>query len=180
MTARRLVSPVAALATLFTLVLPGARARAYEDQYTLSLDAGYAAVLANPDLPTHGVQLGVAASLGLTSGWSLRGRLAYAAHPASEVLHVASVGAEVYYALDILRFVPFVGLGIDGIGTIQSGTFGADFGVHAVLGLDWLVSRDVLLGLDVRPYVLPFSLAANGIDPVYLTVAIRVALVFDR
>lgn len=176
----RLASSTAALATLLTLALPGTRARAYEDQYTLSVDAGYAAVLANPDLPTHGIQVGIGASLGLTAGWSLRGRLAYAAHPASETLHVASVGAEVYYVLDILRFVPFVGIGIDGIGTIQSGAFGADLGLHAVLGLDWLVSRDVLVGLDVRPYVLPFSLAENGIDPVYLTVDIRVALVFDR
>lgn len=171
---------VLALGILAVSGAQAAPAKAYEDQATLFLDLGYAAVLANPDLPTSGVQLGLGGSIGLTDAWTVRARGSYGLHPASTSLHVATLGAEVYYVLDILKFVPFFGLGLDGVATIFDGGFGLDLGLHAVVGLDWLVSREWVVGLDIRPYVLPFSLASSGVDPVYLTVDLRVSFVFDR
>jgi hypothetical protein len=159
-------------------------AEAYEEQATLFVDLGYAAALANEDLPTSGAQIGLGGSWGLTDAWTIRGRLAYAAHPASEVLHVGIVGVEVFYMLDILELVPFAGLGIDGIGTIHdggSGTFfGADFAIHAVVGLDWLVSRRLIVGVDVRPYILPLSFDDDPLSPVYLSANVRLSIVFER
>lgn len=167
----------AALALL--LALPSA-ALAYEDEVTLSVGTGYAAVLANPDLPTHGARLAVDVGIGLNDAWTLTPRAEWVFHPASTMLQVGIVGVELTYAFDILEVVPFFGLGVDGIGTLRDGAFGADLAVHAVVGLDWLVTRDWLVGLDVRPYVLPFSLADSGIDPVYLTVGVHVGYGFER
>lgn len=171
--------PFACLAALAWLALPSP-ARAYEDQVTLSLGTGYAAVLANPDLPTHGARIALDVGIGLNDAWTLTPRAEWVFHPASATLHVGLVGVEVTYAFDILEVVPFFGLGVDGIGTLRGGAFGVDLAAHVVLGLDWLVTRDWLVGLDVRPYVLPFSLADNGIDPVYLTVGVHVGYGFER
>ncbi|MCB9614294.1 MAG: hypothetical protein H6722_17800 [Sandaracinus sp.] len=169
----------AALAVLGVVALPST-ASAYEDEVTLSIGTGYGVVLANPDLPTHGARLAVDVGIGLNDAWTLTPRVEWVFHPASEMLHVGIVGLETTYAFDILEIVPFFGLGLDGIGTLRDGAFGVDLAVHAVVGLDWLVTRDWLVGLDVRAYVLPFSLATNGIDPVYLTVGLHVGYGFER
>ena len=170
---------MAIFAATLTLV-NAAPAAAYEDQVTLDLDVGGGFVLANGDAPTAGVGFGVGAGFGLGTAWTLRGRISYALHPSASSLQVLTAGAEVHYALDILKFVPFFGVGIDGIGTVRDGTFGADVAVHALLGLDWLLSRKIVVGIDIRPYVLPFSLADRGIDPVYLSATLRLSVVFDR
>jgi len=168
------------LALLGFLAAFGAReAHAYEDQATLSLDVGYAAVLANPDLPPHGAMVGLSGTWGLSDAFSIGARLAYAAHPGDPLLHVGIAGVEVVYLLDIVTVVPFFGLGTDAILTAADGGAGVDWGLHAVLGLDWLVSREWIVGVDIRPYVLPLSLADNGVDPVYLSVSLRASMVFD-
>ena len=159
-------------------------AHAYEDQATLFVDLGYGVALANDALPPHGLAIGLGGSWGLTDAWTLRGRLGYAVHPATPALHVATVGAEVFYLLDLLQLVPFAGVGIDGLGTVfddGSGTsVGANVALHAIVGLDWLVSRRVILGVDVRPYILPFSFDDGSLAPVYLSASLRFSLVFER
>ncbi|MBX3249631.1 MAG: hypothetical protein KF901_20815 [Myxococcales bacterium] len=171
---------LAALLMISALHETASEARAYEDKITLGVGVGYAAVLANPDLPTHGARLAVEVGIGLNDAWSLTPRFEYVLHPATSALHVGLLGVEVTYALDIVAVVPVFGLGLDAIGTVRGGSFGADIAAHVVVGLDWLVSRTWLLGLDVRAYFLPLSLAETGVDPVYLTAGLRVAFVFDR
>lgn len=172
---------VVVLALLGALAaLVPASAHAYEDKITLGVGTGYAAVLANPDLPTHGARVALEVGIGLNDAWSLTPRLEYVIHPDASPLHLGLVGAEVTYALDIVTVVPVFGLGLDVIGTVREGTFGADLALHVVVGLDWLVTRTWLVGLDVRAYFLPLSLASTGVDPVYLTAGLHVAYVFDR
>jgi len=168
------------LVALFLVAALPSAAFAYEDEVTFSIGTGYAAVLANPDLPTHGARLAVDVGIGLNDAWTLTPRAEWVFHPSSSLLHVGIVGLELSYAFDILEIVPWFGLGVDGIGTLRDGAFGVDLAIHAVIGLDWLVTRDWLIGLDVRPYVLPFSLATNGIDPVYLTIGVHVGYGFER
>jgi hypothetical protein len=177
---RRFIAPILSLCLCATLWNVTETAHAYEDQWTLGADIGAGLVLGNDSAPVAGIAVGVGASVGLSSAWTFRGRLSYDFHPATLPLHVMTVGAEVYYTLDILKFVPFFGVGLDGIGTVQEGALGADLAFHALVGVDWLVSRELVIGLDIRPYVLPFSLAERGIDPVYLSASLRVSLVFDR
>lgn len=155
-------------------------ASAYEDKLVLTLDVGYAAALANDDLPTHAFSGGIGLDFGIRDAWSLRLRVAQAYHPSSEPLHVTIAGIEAVYLLDILQFVPFFGVGLDGIATVYDGDFGIDLGLHIVAGGDWLLARKWLLGFAVRAYFLPFSLADNGVDPVYLSASLKVGIVFER
>jgi len=157
-------------------------AQAYEDQATLFVDLGYAAALGEDSLPTHGIVGGLGGSWGLTDAWTLRGRLAWAGHPRD--LQMGTLGVEVFYMLDILELVPFAGLGVDGIVTIaDDGTgssIGGTFAIHAVVGLDWLISRRFILGLDIRPHLLPLGFSDDALPTIVLSAGIRLSVVFDR
>ena len=150
-------------------------ALAYEGQLTLGLGLGYAAVVTE-GLPPHGALAQVSASVGLDDVWTVQASVSYALHPGADPLHVGIVGAELIYVLDVLEVVPFFGLGADAIGTVHQGRAGADAAAHAILGVDYLLSRTWLIGLDVRPYVLFTRLST---DPVYITISARASLIFD-
>ena len=171
----------AAALALFSLVFVAAPspAKAYEDQLLVGLDVGWAGVLANATLPTNGVDVGLSLNGGLGDTWALAGRVGYAAHPGSHTLHAGIVGVEAIYLLDILQWVPFFGVGVDVIGTLIDGGAGLDLGLHAIVGIDYLYSREWVFGLDIRPYVLPLSLDDQGIEPVYLSVTLRASRVID-
>lgn len=171
---RALALPCVALA--LSMLLPS-EARAYEDQLTLGVDTGYALVLV--DGASHGWTAGLDASVGLGDLFSLRGRAGYAFHPQGGGLHVAAAGAEVLYLLDVLEWVPYFGIGADGFFMAREGNNRGDLGLHGVLGVEWLASRDWLLGLDIRPYVLPLAFRDAPLEPIYLTVTLRYSLIFD-
>lgn len=171
-------SAVALAAVLASLVLAG-EARAYEDKLTFGVEAGYGLVAVPSALPEHGVLVGISSSIGLNDIWSLRGHIDYGYHPAGEPLHVLVLGAEILYLLDVVQFVPYFGLGIDGLGTYYEDQAGLELGAHAVLGIEYLLSRDQLIGFDLRPHVLPLSVNRELLEPVYITATLRFSFVFD-
>jgi hypothetical protein len=170
-------------AVAFTASLLPSAARAYEDQATLEIGLGYAHAFAG-GLSASGPALAVAGSVGLGDVWTLRAMLGGSVHPAvSGETPTAAVpfgGVELLYVVDVLQWVPCVGLGIDVVGTVSATGVGADLAAHTVLGLDWLVSRAWLLGVDVRAYLLLSDLATGTPRfPVYLTFAVKTGVVFD-
>ncbi len=170
---------VGTLAALGVLTVAPA-ARAYEDQATAALSVGYGLVaIPESDLPQHGLAFGLLGSIGLDDAWELRARFDYVYHFGDLPLHVGALGVEAIYQLDIIEVVPFFGAGIDGLATVYDGAFGGELGVHVVLGVDYLLSRDMLIGLDVRPHFLPLSGDIARLEPVYFTVGARVALIFE-
>lgn len=154
-------------------------AKAYEDKLTLGLEAGYGLVAVPSDLPEHGVLVGVSSSIGLGDVWSLRGHVDYGYHPGSDPLHVLVLGAEILYLVDVLQVVPYFGLGIDGLGTYWQDRAGLELGAHVVLGIEYLLSRDTLIGFDIRPHILPLSVSRELLEPVYITATARFSFVFD-
>lgn len=171
-------SAVALAAVLASLVLAD-EARAYEDKLTFGVEGGYGLVAIPSSLPEHGVLLGISSSIGLNDIWSVRAHLDYGYHPAGEPLHVLVLGAEILYLLDVVQFVPYFGLGIDGLGTYYEDRAGLELGAHVVLGIDYLLSRDTLIGFDLRPHVLPLSVNRELLEPVYITATLRFSFVFD-
>jgi hypothetical protein len=169
---RRFAATVAALLALW----PG-RSLAYEDQIGLGVQLGYAHAT-DSRLPHSGALLGLEVSLGLDDIWSVRGFATYSLHPGTPTLSVAMLGAELLYLVDILEFVPYFGAGLDAIGSWVSGSdgFSAEFGVHPVVGLDWLVTRGWTLGLEARPV---FLVTAWSRQPIYITLGVNAALLFD-
>jgi hypothetical protein len=132
------------------------RARAYDDQWSLDAAAGYA-LLVRDRWPTRqgtGVDLG--ASLGVSDAVVLRGTLGYAflSEPQRSE-HIGRFRAEGLYLLDVLKLVPFFGVGVT-LTTAQHSDANVPLrpGVHLVLGVDYLLSRQWNLGVDVRSGVL--------------------------
>jgi hypothetical protein len=153
-------------------------ARAYEDQTALNLDLGYA--YAQRGLPTHGVGVGVGAGIGLGDTFTLVLRGGYAAHPGDLPGHVLSATAEALYIVDILTWVPFFGAGVDGHLILQDGRARGNFEVHGVLGLDYLHSRTLAFGLDVRVGYLPFEPTTDVLRGLHVRAGLRVSWLFSR
>lgn len=179
-------------------------ASAYEDQFTLSGDVGLhlapteGAALpgerapGRPRMPPGGLALGLGATLGVSDAVSLGARLGYAAQLDAgdgQHVHVTSLALEGFYLLDILKLVPFFGGGIDVLAEFDAfeapGTVDPrfDLGVHGLLGLDYLLSREWLLGLDIRVLWHPISFGSavdTTTERVRLLVTLRVSRIFDR
>ena len=163
-----------------------ARARAYEDQYTLGVGLGYAHAF--PAAAPHpGALAELSASLGLDPTWTARARITGAWHPSEHALYRALAGAELLYMIDILELVPSFGLGLDAVVTRLPATAAdddaelrADFAVHAVVGIDYLLSRELSLAFDARPYLLATALRGTSKEPLYLTISASLVWVFDQ
>lgn len=153
-------------------------ARAYEDQVTLGFDAG---MLYLGDLdPAAGPTVGISVGYGLGDAWALSARIGYGLLPSGgDSIHAMTVHAEVVYIIDILQFVPFFGLGLDG--TLVAGGVSptGNVGVHALVGVDYLVSRTLAVGLDVRPGFMPFETTRRGPRGFTLQAGLRVSLLFS-
>lgn len=155
------------LVALVALARP-AVAHAYEGQVGLSLELGYAAVPTGP-LPSHGAYTELGVGVGLGDTWELRGRVAYAYHP--EPMHRWAGGVELVYLIDVFEIVPFLGLGVSGLVTLTDTAVIGDFAVNGVVGFDVLLSREVTLGIAVRPSVVVTSLDTT---PVWIEAGARV------
>lgn len=148
---RRVFCSLAALAWLLT----AAPARAYEDQASIDAALGYALVVDSVHLPRQGAALDLGAALGISDVGVVRALAGYAAFSERpELAHVGRFRVEALYLIDVLQFVPFVGLGA---GLLVSGGnnrleyFPAG---HLVFGADYLWSRIWTLGVDIRSGVL--------------------------
>jgi hypothetical protein len=169
------------LVTALFAVLRPASARAYEDQYTLGVGLGYAHAFPSK-APHPGALVELNASLGLDATWTARARAGAAWHPADHALYRGIAGAELLYLIDILELVPSFGLGLDGVLTRvpaagdDDAELRADFAAHAVIGVDYLLSRELSLGFEARPYMLATQLED---EPLYLQLSASLIWVFD-
>lgn len=176
---RARTSPLLAL----LLALP-ARALAYEDQVGLGIGVGYAGLPSDATLPHHGFVVQAEVGFGLSDAWELRVSGSWALHLEADAMHRATAAAEIVYLVDVLEVVPLLGLGLDvplsvlmrGDGTTD--VF-VDVAAHAVLGVDWLASRDWALGVEVRPYLVPTAWTRAHGGAAWLTAVARVQLLFE-
>jgi hypothetical protein len=163
--------------SLALLLAVPSMASAYEDQATLGLEVGYAGIPRTDTLPRNGVDVGLIAGGGFGDAWSIQGLLSYNIFPDERRLHLGMAGLETVYALDIVRFVPLIGFGIDGLLTVRDRRTRGDFALHVLLGVDYLIKR-WLVGVDVRGYWVATN-AASPLDPFILTASARVGVRFD-
>ncbi len=164
------------IAALAWQLLVSPSAHAYEDQASLDGALGYV-LLVDPDGdPRQGPGITLGAGLGLSDLGILRADVGYAALFAQGALrHAGRVRAEGVYLIDVLQFVPFFGLGASLL--VTEGVDHAQLrpGGHLVFGVDYLVSRTWILGLDVRSGVL-----LDGTHALSATdVALRVSRLFE-
>jgi hypothetical protein len=186
---------VLAVATGFVGLAPHTPARAYDEQASLDAALGYALVVDDAAI-AQGPSLDFGASLGLSDAIVARAALGYAlavggrgarASTRAEQRETSSLGrlrVEAVYLLDVLQVVPFFGLGAsitnnpDGTGTSESdpAQLPVRLGGHLVFGLDYLLSRSWIVGLDVRSALL-FAGAGERLSGT--DVALRVSRMFE-
>ena len=153
-------------------------ARAYEDQATLGIAVGYAGLSPRDQLPQNGVNVALSGGGGLGDSWSIQGLLSYSVFPDSRPFHMGMAGLETVYALDIVRFVPLIGFGLDGILSVRERATRGDFALHALLGIDFLVDRRWIVGADFRGFWVATN-ASSPLGPFIITAAIRLGVRFD-
>jgi len=178
---RAALAAVSIVASCLVLGLPGG-ARAYEDEIDLGVAAGYAWNVAREgrEVGRHGAGVSLTVAGGLNDVLTLQGHVGYSAHPdETATTHVLLGGIELVYLLDVLEFVPFFGLGVDALGSVLSGDGNVELGAHALLGLDWLISYEGLVGVDVRLFLLPLTIDEPRLEPLYGQVLIRASRRFD-
>jgi hypothetical protein len=152
--------------------------RAYEDQATLGLAVGYAGIPQSDTLPHNGLDVALGAGWGIGDAWSIQGLLGYDCFPDAHRLQIAKAGVETVYALDIVRFVPLVGAGVDGLLSVRDGQSRGDFALHVLLGIDFLVNPRWIIGADARGYWVATN-ARSILDPFVVTAAFRAGVRFD-
>jgi hypothetical protein len=139
------------------------RAHAYEEQLSVDVAVGYARVTHSDTLSSRpappsstlpanlpAIDLGV--SLGISDWLVLRGALGYGLllDKQKQTYHLGRARVELAYLIDIVQWVPFVGLGA-GLWLIDTRSELAPRGAgHLVFGLDYLATRSWTLGVDVR------------------------------
>ena len=155
-------------------------AKAYEDQATVGLAVGYAGMPGAEGDPKHGVHLAVSVGGGLGDAWSIQGLLGYDGFVGTDNLsiHVGMAGVETVYALDIVRFVPLIGAGLDGLLTVQNLHANGDFALHALLGFDFLINPRWIIGADARVFWIA-TYKKSPLDQFMVTAALRVGVRFD-
>lgn len=154
-------------------------ALAYEDQLGLGVDVTYGRFVPDARRP-DGVLVGVTGSVGLDDTWTARMRLAYGGHFATdarpETLQLGIASGELLYLFDILEWVPYFGLGADAVTLNDSEGFGVEVGGHFLVGVDWLPTRELVIGADIRaitlfsyldqrPFYMAFTLSASWLFP---------------
>ena len=94
--------------------------------------------------------------MGLTESTVVRANAGYAALVRQqEVQHLGRFRLEALYLLDVLQVVPFLGLGATLTNAPDSAArVPLRAGPHLVLGVDYLLSRRWIAGLDLRSALL--------------------------
>jgi hypothetical protein len=169
---------VGIFASLFLMAMLPSAVSAYEDQATLGLTVGWAG-MPRPDLlPGNGVDVGLVAGGGLGDSWSIQGLLSYNVFLDERPLHLGMAGLETVYALDIVRFVPLIGFGLDGLLSVRDRSTRGDFALHALLGVDYLINPRWLVGADARGYWVATH-ASSPLPSFIVTAGVRVGVRFD-
>ena len=158
-----------------------APAAAYEDQLTLEAGLGYAHAADATEDARSGLPFSLAASIGLDDVWTVKANVAYALHPAAaEPQHVLIAGAELAYVVDVLEVVPYFGVGLDAFASWRATLQDVDAAAHLVVGVDYLWSRSLFVGLEIRPYLLLTRVGKDdGRTPLYVTALARIGVSWD-
>jgi hypothetical protein len=160
------------LAALVAIFAFAATAQATgEGEKQVAADLGFA--LSGTGKKAHpGVQVGAEAALGLTDSWAGHAEARYAllpGQPAGSPRHLTTVTLGATYSLDVLRWVPFVDLGL-GVADLRGASAGSQYlGPQVGLGADYLLSRGWSLAALARFDYLALRLHGPGDSRPWLT-----------
>lgn len=176
-----LLSAAATAASLAALLAPG-RAEAFERQWHAGASFGYALLADSGSYPGFGGRLHGA--YGITDAVNAVVEFDMATHPGGNYL-VLGGSAGATYVIDILQWVPYVGLEAGAYDLMLAGTCGGKgepschstkLGVAVPFGVDYTVTRSFALGLAGK-----YTLLFPGEEPPfggYFTLYARAELIW--
>ena len=147
---------------LLVVLVFAPRANAFERQWHAGVDAGYAGISWDGAFRS-GFGGGVHGAYGLTDAFNLMLEVGGSMHSVCEGCSSLSVlhgGAGVGYTLDILRWVPYMGLLVGGYRfggvTMPEARQDAQFkvGLQGALGMDFRPSRSWAVGVQLRYHTM--------------------------
>jgi hypothetical protein len=119
-----------------------------------------------------GVQVGVEATKGLTDSWAGHVGVSYALLPGPppyRLHHLTTVALGATYSLDVLRWVPFLDLGLS-VADLRSSADGSQYlGPQVGLGVDYLLTRGWSLAALAHFDYLAVRLHGSGDSRPWLT-----------
>ncbi len=163
----RLLFPALAAVALL-LAAPG-DARASEGVKRLGVEAGFAGVSgSNGSFPGFGGA--VSGRYDLTDAWALAANVTGTNNQVAAKggrSWVVSEAVGILYSLDVIQIVPYVGAFVGAYEIAGGGVAQAELkvGGQIALGVGWIVSRDLVLGLELREHVLPADFLASPSNP---------------
>jgi hypothetical protein len=181
---RFIPSALAAAASLAAIALTPARADAAEGLKSVGVQAGFSGVTGSEG-QFGGYGGAVAGTFGLGDTFALIGNASFTSNQVTATggrSLVASQAIGLRYALDVIQFVPYVGvlaasyeLTGGGLATPQY-----KFGAQIALGVDYLVSRKWLVGLELRTHALPNDILSSPSNPTpfYMTSFVKLEYVW--
>lgn len=145
---------LAAGATLGVLMTLAPRAEAFEKQFHIGASFGYAALFG--DSTANGFGGGLHFAYGLNDYVNLMAEVDATAHP-SPGLTIVSSGFGASYIVDVLRWVPWIGLEVGpaalvNFGSVCGSSCSTAFRLNGAIpfGLDYQVSRSFAIGVEGR------------------------------
>jgi hypothetical protein len=174
----RAIRALCSLLAPFVLVAAwSSEASAYERQWQAGLGVGYALLMNGGSIPVkptslHGFGSSLSITYGLTDAINIIGHADFSAHPGDAPVVIGGGSAGIAYVLDVLRWVPWVGLTVGGyavsarepcVATNDVSCTAGRFGLSVPFGLDYQLSRSFSIGANGRYGLL---LAGNqiGVD----------------
>jgi hypothetical protein len=152
------------LATFLLVAASSTEASASERQWQAGLSAGYAQLINGGgtagtlgSFPGFGTSLSL--SYGITDAINIIGRVDMSVHPGKAPVLIGGGGAGIAYVLDILRWVPWLGVTVDGYGvsarepcvtTNELPCTTGRLGFSGMAGLDYQLNRRFSLGGTFR------------------------------
>jgi hypothetical protein len=176
--------PILGLLTVNLVILcaaprPAQAAGAGEKQASGAL--GFALAGAD-DHARPGMQAGVEAMMGFTDAWAGRAAVSGSWQPdsaGSSPRHVTAVSLGATYSLDVVRWVPFVDLGLSLADLRGGGASSQRLGPQVGIGAEYLLSRRWTLAALVRFEFFALRLAGSGgAHPWWACVGFRIGRVF--
>jgi hypothetical protein len=169
-----------AVSMLAAFVVAPSSVRAAEGVKRIGVEGGFAGV-AGSEGDFSGYGGGLVGEWAFTDAWSLEIN-AFATsnrvEPTGGRSWILSQSIGAVYALDVIQFVPWFG-GFAGVYEVGGG--GVDhtrtkLGAQLAFGLDYIWSRDIVIGLDLRAHALPqdFAKSPDSPTPFYATTFLKV------
>ena len=143
-------------------------ARAYEEQLGVGAAAGYARLRGGGG--AHGVTAELHAAYGLSDVFRARAGLLGSLHQGGDGALAGAAWAGFDYAFDVLRVIPWAGAGAGVYFARAESRTRLHPGASVAIGADYLLSRDLSIGADVRLH----AFVDENVAPALLTVALRV------